>query len=62
MEIYIFKMEEKKIIKKGEYKGKGNWMFNSNFIWEKNIIRTIGNDGDKGGYGYFGWDVKEKDM
>ena len=53
-------MEEKKIIKKGEYKGW--WMFNSNFIWEKNIIRTIGNDGDKGGYGYFGWDVKEKDM
>ena len=56
-------MEEKKIIKKGEYKGKGDWMFNSNFIWEKNIIRTIGNErGEKGGYGYFGWDVKEKDM
>ena len=52
-------MEEKKIIKKGEYKG--DWYFNSNFIWEKNIIRTIGN-GEYGGYGYFGWDVKEKDM
>ena len=59
MEIYIFKMEENKIIKKGEYKG--YWYFNSNFIWEKNIIRTIGNEWG-GGYGYFGWDVKSKDM
>ena len=55
-------MEEKKIIKKGEYKGEWKWYFNSNWIWEKNIIRTIGNEDGGKEYSYFGWDVKSKDM
>ena len=61
MEIYIFKIENKIIIK-GIYMEEGYWIFNSNWICEKNIIITIGNLGYKcGGYAYYRWDVKEKD-
>ena len=60
MEIYNYKIEEKKIIKKEEYKWEGRWMFNSNWIWENNIISTIGNE-YWGKYSYFSWDV-DKDM
>ena len=57
MEIYNYKIEEKKIIKKEEYKWEGRWMFNSNWIWENNIIRTIGNEVNVGKYSYLEWNV-----
>ena len=54
MEIYIFKLEEMKIIEKEEYMWR--WFFNSNWIWKNNILRTIGNE-YYGKYSYFCWDV-----